>query len=254
MKLHYRTIGEGEPLFILHGLFGSADNWQTLGKRFAEKHKVYFVDQRNHGHSPHSSEFSYELMSADFYELVTDLGYTKINILGHSMGGKTAIQFAKDHGELIDKLIVVDISHKGYPLHHDQILEGLNALDLKKIKSRGAADEALSSYISEISVRQFLLKNLYWIEQGKLAWRINLPVLTAKISTIVSAIDVDRIQTPTLFIRGGRSNYILESDFENIRSTFPNSQIVSIEESGHWVHAEAPEEFCTAVMDFLAED
>jgi len=253
MKLHYRTIGEGEPLFILHGLFGSADNWQTVGKRFAETYKVYFVDQRNHGHSPHSPEFSYDLMSNDFYELVRDLGYKKINVLGHSMGGKTAIAFARDHAELINKLIIVDISHKKYPLHHDRILEGLNAINLKEIKTRGAADKVLSAYIPEIGVRQFLLKNLYWVEPGELGWRINLPVLTDKINDIVDSIEVERINVPTLFIRGGRSNYILKSDSENIKNTFPASRIHSIEQSGHWVHAEAPEEFYTTVIDFLNE-
>lgn len=252
MKLHYRVIGEGEPLFILHGLFGSADNWQTLGKQFAEKYQVFFVDQRNHGHSPHSSDFSYSLMAEDFYELVNDLGFSKINILGHSMGGKTAIAFAKEHPELINKMIVADISHKKYPLHHDQILDGLNALNLNEIKTRGAADEALSSYISEIGVRQFLLKNLYWIEQGQLAWRINLPVLTEKISDIVDEIKFDTIETKTLFIRGGRSNYILGSDYAMIHEKFPNSEIHSIEGSGHWIHAEAPEEFYETVIDFLA--
>lgn len=253
MKLHYRTIGEGEPLFILHGLFGSADNWQTLGKQFAETYKVYFVDQRNHGHSPHSPEFSYQLMADDFYELVRDLGYKKINLLGHSMGGKTAITFARDHAELINKLIIVDISHKRYSLHHDRILEGLNAIDLEKIKTRGAADKELSAYISEIGVRQFLLKNLYWVEPGKLGWRINLPVLTDKIETIVDAIDVLEINVPTLFIRGGRSNYILESDFDNIHKTFTSSTIYTIAESGHWIHAEAPVKFYNRVMDFLSE-
>ncbi len=254
MKLHYRTIGEGEPLFILHGLFGSSDNWQTLGKRFAEKYKVYLVDQRNHGHSPQSDIFGYHEMAEDFHELIQDLGLTKINLLGHSMGGKTAIQFAKDHEEFIDKLIIADISHKRYPVHHDQILDGLNAIDLEKVKTRSGADENLSTYISEIGVRQFLLKNLYWVESGKLGWRINLPILTAKIADIVGGIDVDKISRPTLFIRGGRSNYILESDYENIHNTFTNSLIYTIEESGHWVHAEAADEFYTTVMDFLAKD
>jgi len=121
MKLHYRKIGEGKPLFILHGLFGSSDNWQTLGKKFAENYTVYFVDQRNHGHSPHADSFDYALMAEDFHELIQDLGLPKINIIGHSMGGKTAIQFASQYPELIDKMIVADISHKQYPMHHDQI-------------------------------------------------------------------------------------------------------------------------------------
>ena len=145
MKLHYRKIGEtGEPLFILHGLFGSSDNWQTLAKQFSEYYTVYLVDQRNHGRSPHSIEFNYDLMVADFAELIDDLGLEKINLLGHSMGGKTAIGFAAEFPGLIDKLIVVDISHKQYPMHHQQIIEGLKSIDLDVIKTRGAADKQLS--------------------------------------------------------------------------------------------------------------
>lgn len=251
MKLHYRKLGTGKPLFILHGLFGSSDNWQTLGKRFAEKYTVYFVDQRNHGHSPHSETFNYEVMAADFYELVTDLGETNINILGHSMGGKTAISFAKEHPDLIDKMIVADISHKPYPMHHEQIIAGLKSIDLSVIKTRGGADKKLAETISEIGVRQFLLKNLYWIEKGQLGWRINIPVLSREIGRIIEEIKFDTIDTDTLFIRGGKSNYILESDYSEIAKKFPSSEIFSIEESGHWIHAEAPEKVYTTVTDFL---
>lgn len=252
MKLHYRTIGEGKPLFILHGLFGSSDNWQTLGKKFAEHFKVYFVDQRNHGHSPHSDEFSYDLMVEDFHELVADLGEKNINIIGHSMGGKTAIGFAANYPELIDKIIVADISHKAYPMHHDQILEGLNAIDLSVIKSRGEAEKKLEEYIPQFGVRQFLLKNLYWIEPGvQLAWRINLPVLEREIPNILSEISFDKIDVETLFIRGELSNYILESDYEEIIRKFPNSELYTIKNAGHWVHAEAPDEFYSTVMKFL---
>lgn len=251
MKLHYRTIGEGKPLFILHGLFGSSDNWQTLGKRFAEHFKVYFVDQRNHGHSPHSDEFNYDLMVEDFHELVTDVGETAINIIGHSMGGKTAIGFAAKYPELINKMVVADISHKAYPMHHDQILEGLNALDLSVIKSRGEAEKELEQYIPQFGVRQFLLKNLYWVEPGQLGWRINLPVLDREIPHILVEIPFDQIQTETLFIRGELSNYILESDYADISRKFPNSSVYTIHGAGHWVHAEAPEEFYQVIMDFL---
>jgi len=251
MKLHHRIIGEGEPLFILHGLFGSSDNWQTLGKRFAEKYQVIFVDQRNHGRSPWSDEFNYDLMVEDFKELVDDLGFQKINVIGHSMGGKTVIGFAAKYGEYIDKMVVADIGHKQYPMHHEQILEGLNALDLNQIKSRGQADKALSNYISEMGVRQFLLKNLYWVEKGQLGWRINIPVLSEKIYDIIEEISFDTIDNITLFIRGGKSNYILDSDFDEIYRKYPKGRIYTIEEAGHWVHAEAQEEFYTAVTEFL---
>lgn len=259
MKLFYRVLGnENEedslnkkPLFILHGLFGSSDNWQTLAKKFAENYVVYLVDQRNHGHSPHDDAFDYDLMADDFYALINDLGLSKINVIGHSMGGKTVINFAKNHSELLDKMIVVDISHKQYPMHHEQILAGLNAIDLSSIRTRGSADKVLSEYVSELGVRQFLLKNLYWIEKGQLAWRINIPVLSKAIQNIIDAIEFDVIAVNTLFVRGGRSNYILETDYSEIESKFTNSEIYSIEESGHWIHAEAPLEFYTKAIDFL---
>ncbi len=252
MKLHYRNIGEGEPLIILHGLFGSADNWQTLGKKFAENFSIYFVDQRNHGHSPHTEEFNYEVMADDLYELITDLGLSQVNLIGHSMGGKTCIEFAKHHSNLIKKMIIVDISNKAYHPHHDILLDGMNNMDLTIVKSRSDADLYLSQTISDIGVRQFLLKNLYWIEPGQLAWRINLPVLSRKIGEIVDEIEFDHIDIPTLFIRGGRSNYILESDYKMIHSKFTSSEILTIEEAGHWVHAESPVVFYQMVMDFLA--
>lgn len=254
MKLHYRTIGEGQPLFILHGLFGSSDNWQTLGKKFAETYKVHFVDQRNHGHSPHTNDFSYDLMVEDFHELVQDTGEKNIRILGHSMGGKTAIGYAAKYGNNIHKMIVADISHKAYPMHHDHILEGLHAIDLNVIKSRNEAEKKLEEYIPQFGVRQFLLKNLYWAEPGvQLAWRINLPVLSKEIDKILIEIPFDKIETETLFIRGELSNYILESDYPGIHEKFPHSKIHTIKNAGHWVHAEAPEEFFNVVMDFLEQ-
>ena len=252
MKLHYRKIGvKGEPLFILHGLFGSSDNWQTLAKEFSENYTVYLVDQRNHGRSPHTIEFNYDLMVEDFAELVNDLDLESINLIGHSMGGKTAIGFAAEYPELIKKLIVVDISHKQYPMHHDQIIEGLKSIDLTIIKTRGAADKQLSQYIENSSVRQFLLKNLYWESKGQLGWRINVPVLSNRIEEIIEEIYFNEIETPTLFIRGGVSDYIVESDFEELNHKFPNHKMVTAKNAGHWVHAEAPELFYNSVIEFL---
>lgn len=254
MKLHYRKIGDnGEPLFILHGLFGSSDNWQTLAKRFSEDYTVYLVDQRNHGRSPHSIEFNYDLMVADFAELIDDVGLEKINLLGHSMGGKTAIGFAAEYPELIDKLIVVDISHKQYPMHHEQIIEGLKSINLDVIKTRGAADKKLAELIDNIAIRQFLLKNLYWESKGQLGWRINIPVLSNEIEKIIEEIYFRTIDVDTLFIRGEQSNYILESDYPEIKKKFPASRIVTIKDAGHWVHAEEPELFYHTVINLLKE-
>ena len=254
MKLHYRKIGDkGTPLFILHGLFGSSDNWQTLAKRFAEHFTVYLVDQRNHGRSPHSIEFNYDLMVSDFAELIDDLGLEKINLLGHSMGGKTAIGFAAEYPELLNKLIVVDISHKQYPMHHQQIIKGLKSIDLSVIKTRGAADKKLAEYIDNFAIRQFLLKNLYWESKGQLGWRINIPVLSNEIEKIIEEIYFRTIDVPTLFIRGEQSNYIVESDFQDLSKKFPHSKIVTAKNAGHWVHAEAPDFFYEQVMSFLKD-
>lgn len=250
MKLHYRKYGEGQPIVILHGLFGSSDNWQTLGKKFAENFEVYLVDQRNHGHSPKSNEFNYQLLSDDLYKLITDLELENIILIGHSMGGKTVMNFAQQHPDLIEKLIVVDIGPKAYPMHHNIILEGLNSLDLSSIKSRGQADKQLSKYIEDEGVRQFLLKNLYWVEKGQLGWRINIPILEEKMPDIIAAIPEDIVYSPTLFIRGEKSNYIVEDDFQNIYDQFPNSEIETIYDVGHWVHAENPFSFYNMVMDF----
>ena len=250
MKLHYRKYGEGQPLIILHGLFGSSDNWQTLGKKFAENFEVYLVDQRNHGHSPKSNEFNYQLLSDDLYKLITDLELENITLIGHSMGGKTVMHFAQEHPLFIKKLIVVDIGPKAYPMHHDIILAGLNSLDLSTIKSRGQADKQLSKFIEDIGVKQFLLKNLYWIEKGQLGLRINIPVLEKKMPDIVAAIPDKIVETHTLFIRGEKSNYIVEDDFQNIYDQFPNSEIETIYDAGHWVHAENPFSFYNMVLEF----
>jgi esterase len=250
MKLHYRKYGEGQPIVILHGLFGSSDNWQTLGKKFAENFEVYLVDQRNHGHSPKSNEFNYQLLSDDLYQLITDLELENIILIGHSMGGKTVMHFAQQHPTFIEKLIVVDIGPKAYPMHHNTALEGLNSLDLSIIKSRSQADKQLSKYIKDIGVKQFLLKNLFWVKKGQLDWRINIPVLEDKMPNIISAIPDEIVDTPTLFIRGEKSNYIVEDDFQNIYDQFPNSEIETIYDVGHWVHAENPFSFYNIVMDF----
>lgn len=253
MKLNYKREGNGGPLIIIHGLFGSLDNWQTLGKKFAEDFDTILIDQRNHGHSPHSDDFDYDLMAKDLIELIKDLEFEKVNIIGHSMGGKTAMRAAQLRPELIDKLVVVDIGPKGYPMHHDSILEGLHAIDFNVVKSRGQANEAISPYIQDEGVKQFLLKNLYWKEKGVLDWRINLPVITANMEKIISRLPSDEVAIPTLFIRGEKSNYIIEDDYTDIFMQFPNSDIETVYNAGHWIHAENPFDFYNLVIDFLID-
>lgn len=250
MKLHYRETGEGRPFVILHGLFGNSDNWQTHGKRLSEYYRVIMVDLRNHGHSDWSDDFSYELMVSDVKELFDELGLRDAILLGHSMGGKAAMIVAQKYPELLDKLIIVDIGIKSYPPHHQHILEALNTLDLSKIDNRSQADEHLSKYIDSVGVRQFLLKNIYWIEKGKMAWRMNVPVLEREMDIILSEIEHQECFVQTLFIRGGLSEYILDEDIPAIEDVFPDSEFVTIENAGHWVHAEQPDAFMDAVLGF----
>lgn len=250
MKLHYRKMGEGAPFIILHGLFGSSDNWQTHAKRLADYFEVYLVDQRNHGHSDWSEDFNYDLLAEDLKELIDDEGLSDVYLLGHSMGGKTAMFFAQKYPELVEKLIVVDMGIKGYPSHHGPILEGLNALDLNVIKTRGAAAKEMAKYVDNEATRMFLLKNLYWKEKGQLAWRINIPVLEEKMPEILVPLPEAECFVPTLFMRGGLSGYIKEEDYDSIREAFPDCDIKTIERAGHWIHAEAPKEFMDEVLGY----
>ncbi len=250
MKLNHRILGEGQSFVILHGLFGYSDNWQTHAKKLADYYQVILVDQRNHGHSDWSEEFNYDLLAEDLKELFDDLKLEKVILLGHSMGGKTAMRFAQLYPELLEKLIVVDIGTKTYPAHHEQILAGLHSIDLEKMHARSEAESAMEKHISSFGVRQFLLKNLYWVEKGKLAWRMNIAVLEREMEAILAGLPEDEVLLPTLFIRGKMSDYIQDEDFDELENQFPDAQFVTIENAGHWVHAEAPEEFIEAVLTF----
>lgn len=250
MKLHFRELGEGQPMIILHGLFGFSDNWQSHAKKLAEYYRVILVDLRNHGHSEWTDEFSYSLMAEDIKELCDDLDLKKIILVGHSMGGKVAMLFAQRYEELLEKLVVVDIGVKQYPMHHQHILAGLHALDLENMQARSEADEVLRKYIDSEGVIQFLLKNLYWKEKGKLAFRMNLSVLEREMPDILGALPEKEVMTPTLFIRGELSNYILDEDIDHLEEQFPDSQLITIANAGHWVHAEAQDEFLENLLGF----
>lgn len=257
MHLNFKELGENNThqglLIILHGLFGMLDNWATLGKKFAEYYHVYLLDLRNHGRSEWDEEFSYEVMALDLYEFIRNQSITTpVFLLGHSMGGKVVMQFAADYTEAFDKLVVVDIAPRAYPVHHGTILEALNSIDLLTLSHRNQAEEVMTQYGLDIGTRQFLMKNLYRTEEGTFAWRMNLEVLTSKIEKVGEKLRTQQaIHKPTLFVGGGKSNYIQAGDYEEIKKIFPQSTIQIIENAGHWVHAEKPEKFYEVVMEFL---
>ncbi len=253
MELHSTILGEGKPFLILHGFLGMSDNWKTLGKQFAKDgFQVHLIDQRNHGKSPHSDDFSYELMAKDIKEYCDAKNLKSIILLGHSMGGKTAMLAACENEDLVEKLIVVDIAPKYYAPHHQQILKGLTALDEAKLTSRGDAEDFLKEYIPETGVRLFLLKNLYWKTKKQLSLKLNLDVLKENIENIGEALPVDKsYQGPALFVKGGNSDYIKPEDETDIKRQFPFAEIQEIKNAGHWVHAENMEDFYEAVVRFV---
>ena len=254
MILHSNIIGEGTPFVILHGFLGMGDNWKTLARQFSQSNfEVHLVDQRNHGRSFHDGEFDYELMTEDLMQYCDANNLDDIVLLGHSMGGKTAMQFATTYPDLVNRLMVADISPRYYPIHHDTILNGLSQLDFSEIKTRGQADEVLSNYVPEVGTRMFLLKNLYWVEKGQLGLRINLPVLKEHVSEVGEALPSHAtFQKDTLFLRGDKSEYIGAQDEAIIKRHFPQSEIVTVNNAGHWLHAENPKDFYQAVIDFVS--
>lgn len=251
--LYSKIEGKGTPLLILHGFLGMSDNWKTLGAQFAEEgFQVHMLDLRNHGRSFHSEEFNYEVLVQDVVGYCQHHDLQKINVIGHSMGGKVAMLLATRYPELVDKLIVADIGPKFYPQHHDTILAGLNAVDFSVKPSRSDVEATLGEYITDFGTKQFLLKNLYWQEPGQLAFRFNLPVFNEKIEEIGVPLPSELVfEKLTLFIRGGNSNYILDSDVENIAVHFPLMKLETIPNAGHWLHAENPALFYQMVISFL---
>lgn len=253
MQLNYKTFGQGPPLIILHGFFGMLDNWQTLAKRWANDYTIFLIDQRNHGRSPHVGEHNYLMMAEDLHAFMEDNWMYKAHILGHSMGGKTAMQFALLYPDMVDKLIVVDIGPKAYPGGHEQIIEALNGLDIKNLTDRKDADTELAKKIENYGIRQFLLKNLTREKTGGYRWKMNLPVLTKNYPFILENINSEeQFDGKVLFARGGNSNYIIDEDKEVIQAIFPNAQLETVTDAGHWVHAEQPDALYEMVSGFLA--
>ena len=251
MILFHKEYGQGKPLVILHGLFGFSDNWNSHAKYFSSYFRVILFDLRNHGKSSWDSQHTYEAMAHDVVESLNHLEIENAHFIGHSMGGKVIMHLAQMYGGYIDKMIVVDMGIKAYPKHHQQIIDAIRSVPINEITARSQVNIILKPMITKEGLRQFLLKNLYWKEKGVLAWRMNVDVLEANMDEVLSALPSAEILHETLFIRGELSNYILNEDLNAIELQFPDSQVKTIEGAGHWIHADAPDEFSKITLSYF---
>jgi pimeloyl-ACP methyl ester carboxylesterase len=255
VELFFRHYGNGKPLIILHGLLGISDNWVTYAKRISEMgFEVFIPDQRNHGHSPHHPVFNYYALADDLVEFIDQHKIQKPVIIGHSMGGKVAMRFALEHPERVTKLIVVDTSLRTYVRfnYHLRLIDAMQSIDFEKVSGRQEVEAKLGERIEEPRMLQFLMKNLYWKEKHRLGWRPNLSAIAYHIDSMYDGVFYSaRYSGPTLFVRGGRSDYILPEDHPAILNNFPMADIITLEEGGHWVHADEPEEFFRITSGFL---
>ena len=262
VALNHRITGEGSPLILLHGLFGSLDNLGGIARRLEDQWQIHALDERNHGSSPHTDTMDYPAMARDVVAYMDEQGLDKVSLLGHSMGGKVAMQVALQSPERVDKVIVADIAPVSYKPRHDAILEGLSTIDLTAVSSRQDADRLLAGFVEEPGVRQFLLKNLERIpreqqEEGGpvFRWRLNLPVIEACYANLAKAPEGDGPFTgPVLFLKGADSAYIQEKHREAIEGLFPEAQLRIIEGTGHWLHAEKADSFTALCRRFLNAD
>ncbi|WP_375605685.1 alpha/beta fold hydrolase [Flavobacterium davisii] len=240
-------------LVIIHGFLGMSDNWKTLAVQYAEKgFEIHALDMRNHGKSFHTTDWGYDFMVEDVVNYCRQNNLSTISVIGHSMGGKVAMLLATAYPELVDKLIVADIGPKYYAPHHQVILQALNAVDFSVQPSRANVETIIAQYIADLGTRQFLLKNLYWVEPGQLGFRFNLKVFTDKPSVIGEALPFENhFDKKTLFLRGDKSDYVLDADFETIYHHFPNAEIQNITNAGHWLHAENPKDFLEKTLAVL---
>lgn len=259
MELFFRREGSGVPIYILHGLFGCADNWSQISKRLANYLDVVVVDLRNHGRSPHSEEWDYHCMAEDVVELMDRLHHKQAILLGHSMGGKVVMHLSLLHPNRMLGMVVVDIAPRYYAPHHQEVLDALWSVDFSVHKTRKDCEVVLEGLVEDVGTRQFLLKNLYWetLSDGsaQLAWRMNLAVITRHILEVGMASpkphteDVEHL--PVLFVRGSKSNYISAEDAKIIKQYYPNAEVETIDDAGHWVQAENPNAFLECLKTFI---
>ena len=263
-KLNYKKFGEGEPLIIMHGLYGSSDNWVSIARELMLYFTVYLLDLRNHGSSPHLPEHNYQVMTDDLVEFMSDNDIQSSTIIGHSMGGKVAMFFTALHPNRVNKLIIVDISPRSYSFNrgdvqitdHHEILGALASLDLQAINNRSQVDELLAPVIKSERVRQFLLKNLKRDRDKSFHWKINVDVLNSNLASILIGIEDEQdalleYNNKALFIKGEKSDYINSDDMQMINDYFNNVQIITIKDASHWVHAEKSDEFIAIVKEFV---
>jgi pimeloyl-ACP methyl ester carboxylesterase len=256
MTLAYREYGTGAPMIILHGLFGQSDNWNTIAKYFSENgFRVFTVDQRNHGLSPHSDVWTYNAMADDLKQFIEEHHLVDPILIGHSMGGKTVLFFEKKYPGIAKQLVIADMSAREYPAHHQTVLDALHAVNFDEIENRRQAEEVMNTYITDFGTKQFLLKNIYWKEgeEKRMAWRFNLAVISRDYDEVRVPVPFYSSTIPTLLIRGEKSNYVNADDLIDYEKRFSNLKLVTIPNAGHWVHAEKPAEFEQAVLGFTGE-
>jgi len=256
LKLAFREYGQGTPLIILHGLFGQSDNWNTLAKQFGEKgFRVFTIDQRNHGLSPHNELWNYEHMAHDLKEFIDEHQLDKPILMGHSMGGKTVMFFENLFPTIASKVIICDIAARVYPPHHEEVLKALHAVDFNVVKTRKDAEAALGLHIADHGTKQFLLKNIYWKDTANniMDWRFNLKAISNNYDEIRCPVPKYTNNKPCLVVKGEKSNYITKEDELDFKDRYPNAKFTTIEGSGHWVHAEKPKEFFDCIMGFLSQ-
>ncbi|HEY0262448.1 MAG TPA: alpha/beta fold hydrolase [Chitinophagales bacterium] len=259
MKLNYKQFGQGEPLIILHGLLGSLDNWQSIAKKLAERNTVYIIDQRNHGKSPHSDDFSYEILVEDLLNFYAEHNLQTANLLGHSMGGKAVMLFALMYPEKVNKLLVADVAPVDYEDKHRIIFNALLTADLKRATTRDDVQKNIEKYIQDKANVQFLMKGLDRDENNNFVWRFNVEALHKHYNEIMGFPSTNPpggrtgavFSKPTLFLKGEKSDYITSENYPQIERYFPNNEITEIAGAGHWVHADNPAAFIKAVESFL---
>lgn len=253
MKLHHQTSGEGEPLVILHGLFGMLDNWKSISRKLSSSYQCILVDLRNHGKSPHDAEMNYQVMAEDVKELISDLQIAPTIVIGHSMGGKVAMQLALHHPESVKKLVVIDIAPRQYPPHHEKVLAALESIDPSAVQDRAEAEENFRTYLgNDKDTIQFLLKNMSRLPEEGYAWKSNMEVIVAEYDEVMNEIKHDgTFEKPVLFIKGGNSSSLTDEDLPDIKMLFPNVEWVTIPDAGHWVHSDEPEALLDALRSFI---